>query len=54
MQRESLKRIYKALNEAGVPFATGAVTVRSLEERGLAGAAAAQSMAIPLALEPVG
>ena len=54
MQRESLKRIYKALNEAGVPFATGAVTVRSLEERGLAGAAAAQSMAIPPALEPVG
>ena len=53
MQREGLKRIYKALNEAGVPFATGAVTVRSLEERGIAGAAAAQSLAIHPALEPV-
>ena len=53
LQREGLKRIYRALNEAGVPFATGAVTVRSLEERGYAGAAAAQSLAGQSALEPV-
>ena len=43
MQREGLKRIYRALNEAGVPFATGAVTVRSQEDRSFAGGAAAQA-----------
>ena len=54
MQREALRRIYRALNEAGVPFASSAVTVRSSEERGFAGAAAAQSLAAHTALEPVG
>ena len=54
LQREALRRIYRALNEAGVPFASSAVTVRSSEEHGMAGAAAAQSLASHTALEPVG
>ena len=29
LQREALKRIHRALQEAGVPFASNAVTVRS-------------------------
>jgi small-conductance mechanosensitive channel len=43
LQREALKRIYRALTEAGVPFASNAVTVRSLEERALGAAAASVS-----------
>lgn len=39
LQREALKRVYRGFTEAGVPFASNAVTVRGGEERG--GAAAA-------------
>lgn len=45
VQREALKRVYRGLNEAGVPFASNAVTVRGGEERG--GAAAAISVVPP-------
>ena len=41
LQREALKRVYRALNEAHVPFASNAVTVRGGEGGSSAGAAAA-------------
>lgn len=41
VQREALKRVYRGLNEAGVPFASNAVTVRGGEGGATAGAAAA-------------
>ncbi len=49
LQREALKRIYRALNEAGVPFASNAVTVRGGEERNAAAAIAAVPPPSPLA-----
>ncbi|TCR66484.1 mechanosensitive ion channel domain-containing protein [Bosea sp. BK604] len=50
LQREALKRVYRALNEAGVPFASNAVTVRGGEER--AGAAAIATVPPPTPLAP--
>ncbi|WNJ93489.1 mechanosensitive ion channel family protein [Bosea sp. 685] len=47
LQREALKRVYRALNEAGVPFASNAVTVRGGEATWQAGAAAAISAVPP-------
>jgi small-conductance mechanosensitive channel len=47
LQREALKRVYRALNEAGVPFASNAVTVRGGEGGQQAGAAAAISAVPP-------
>jgi small-conductance mechanosensitive channel len=47
LQREALKRVYRALNEAGVPFASNAVTVRGGEAGPQAGAAAAISALPP-------
>ena len=41
LQREALKRVYRGLNEAKVPFASNAVTVRGGEGGSSAGAAAA-------------
>lgn len=41
LQREALKRVYRALNEAKVPFASNAVTVRGGEGSASSGAAAA-------------
>ena len=41
LQRECLKRVYGALNEAGVPFASNAVTVRGGEGSAQSAAAAA-------------
>ena len=41
LQREALKRVYRALNEAHVPFASNAVTVRGGEGGSQSGAAAA-------------
>jgi small-conductance mechanosensitive channel len=41
LQREALKRVYRALNEARIPFASNAVTVRGGEGNAGAGAAAA-------------
>lgn len=49
LQREALKRIYSGLKEAGVPFASNAVTVRGGEERGAAAAIAAVPSPTPLA-----
>ncbi|MGO4672910.1 mechanosensitive ion channel family protein [Bosea sp. 2YAB26] len=40
LQREALKRMYQALNDAGVAFASNAVTVRGGEGQASAGAAA--------------
>jgi small-conductance mechanosensitive channel len=47
VQREALKRVYRALNEASVPFASNAVTVRGGEATSQAGAAAAISAVPP-------
>jgi small-conductance mechanosensitive channel len=47
LQREALKRVYRALNEARVPFASNAVTVRGGEQGAHAGAAAAISTVPP-------
>ncbi|QEL21864.1 mechanosensitive ion channel family protein [Bosea sp. F3-2] len=41
LQREALKRVYRALNEAHIPFASNAVTVRGGEGGAQTGAAAA-------------
>jgi small-conductance mechanosensitive channel len=49
LQREALKRIYRGLNEAGVPFASNAVTVRGGEERAAGAAIAAVPPPTPLA-----
>jgi small-conductance mechanosensitive channel len=46
LQREALKRVYRALNEARVPFASNAVTVRG-GEGGLSSGAAASIAAVP-------
>jgi len=54
LQREALKRVYRGLNEAGVPFASNAVTVRSSEERARAGAAAISAVPPPIPLAPTG
>lgn len=45
LQREALKRVYRALNEAHVPFASNAVTVRGGEPGAQAGAGAAAVIA---------
>lgn len=45
LQRECLKRVYRALNDAHVPFASNAVTVRGGEGGGQAGAGAAAAIA---------
>lgn len=45
LQRDALKRVYRALQEAGVSLASNAVTVRSPGQPVLAGAAASASMA---------
>jgi small-conductance mechanosensitive channel len=47
LQRESLKRVYRALNEARVPFASNAVTVRGGEGGGASSQAAAAISAVP-------
>jgi small-conductance mechanosensitive channel len=46
LQREALKRVYRALNDAHVPFASNAVTVRG-GEGGTPGLAAAAISAVP-------
>ncbi|CAN7385799.1 mechanosensitive ion channel family protein [Bosea sp. LjRoot237] len=50
LQREALKRVYRGLNEAEVPFASNAVTVR--EGGGKAGAAAIAAVPPPTPLVP--
>ena len=53
LQRESLKRVYRALNEARVPFASNAVTVRGGEgERQSHAAAAISAVPPPTPLAP--
>lgn len=47
LQREALKRVYRALNEARIPFASNAVTVRGGDQGVQAGAAAAISTVPP-------
>ncbi len=47
LQREALKRVYRAMNEAHIPFASNAVTVRGGEGGGQANAAAAISAVPP-------
>lgn len=47
LQREALKRVYRALNEARVPFASNAVTVRGGEGGGASNQAAAAISAVP-------
>lgn len=47
LQREALKRVYRGLNEAKVPFASNAVTVRGGDGGASAGAAAAISAVPP-------
>ena len=46
-EREALKRVYRALNEARIPFASNAVTVRGGDQGVQAGAAAAISTVPP-------
>ncbi|QIG52218.1 mechanosensitive ion channel family protein [Nordella sp. HKS 07] len=50
LQRDALKRVYRSLQEAGVPLASNAVTVRSPTST-LAGAAVSAAMAPP-AVDP--
>ena len=45
LQRDALKRVYRALQEAGVSLASNAVTVRSPTQPAMAGAAASATMA---------
>ncbi len=45
LQREALKRVYRALQEAGVALASNAVTVRSPASSAFAGAAAGSTLA---------
>lgn len=47
LQREALKRVYRALNEAKVPFASNAVTVRAGEGSAASAAGAAAIAAAP-------
>ncbi|MGF7055824.1 small-conductance mechanosensitive channel [Bosea sp. OAE752] len=47
LQREALKRVYRVLNEARIPFASNAVTVRGGDQGTQAGAAAAISTVPP-------
>lgn len=47
LQREALKRVYRALNEARIPFASNAVTVRGGEGGSSSGAAAAITVLPP-------
>ncbi len=47
LQREALKRVYRALNEAHVPFASNAVTVRGGEGGSASSGAAAAITALP-------
>lgn len=44
LQREALKRVYRGLNEAKVPFASNAVTVRGGEAGGVASSGAAAAI----------
>ena len=54
LQRESLKRVYRALNDAHVPFASNAVTVRGGEGGSQSQAAAAiKAVPPPVPLAPV-
>ena len=48
LQREALKRVYRALNEAHVPFASNAVTVRGGEGSAYSAAGAASIATAPL------
>lgn len=52
LQREALKRVYRALNEAKVPFASNAVTVRGGEGSSTSGAAAIAAVPPPSPLAP--
>ncbi|HEV7258528.1 MAG TPA: mechanosensitive ion channel family protein [Bosea sp. (in: a-proteobacteria)] len=52
LQRESLKRVYRALNEAHIPFASNAVTVRGGEGGAPSGAAATMATLPPNPLAP--
>ncbi|WP_066469442.1 mechanosensitive ion channel domain-containing protein [Bosea sp. WAO] len=52
LQREALKRVYRGLIEAEVPFASTAVTVREGGGKGAAGAAAITAVAPPSPLAP--
>ena len=53
LQREALKRVYRALNEAHIPFASNAVTVRGGEGGASSGAAAAiKAVPPPIPLAP--
>lgn len=54
LQREALKRVYRNLIEAGVPFASNAVTVRGGEGNAPAGAAAITAIPPPSPLAPAG
>ncbi|MEN5083438.1 mechanosensitive ion channel family protein [Bosea sp. TWI1241] len=47
LQREALKRVYRGLNEAGIPFASNAVTVREGAGRPATGGAAAMASVPP-------
>jgi moderate conductance mechanosensitive channel len=50
VQRNAMKMVYQALNEAGIPFASNAVTVNSAEDRmGAAAALTRAPVAIPAA-----
>lgn len=52
LQREALKRVYRALNEARVPFASNLVTVRGGEGGSVSGAAAIAAVPTPSPLVP--
>lgn len=52
LQREALKRVYRALNEAKVPFASNLVTVRGGEGGSTSGAAAIAAVPPPSPLAP--
>lgn len=54
LQREALKRVYRALNEAKVPFASNLVTVRGGEGGSTSGAAAIAAVPPPSPLAPAG
>ncbi|MET3892122.1 small-conductance mechanosensitive channel [Bosea sp. OAE506] len=54
LQREALKRVYRALNEARVPFASNLVTVRGGEGGSTSGAAAIAAVPPPSPLAPAG
>lgn len=47
VQRNAMKMVYQALNEAGIPFASNAVTVNSADDRMAAAAALARPPAAP-------